>query len=54
MCNLLSGRIQALEAYKLALSIYEEIKNRAYQAVTLNNIGAVYDNLGQRQEALSY
>ncbi len=47
-------RKEALRYYQQALPIREEVGDRAGLATTLNNIGAVYDNLGQRQEALRY
>ncbi|NES87558.1 MAG: CHAT domain-containing protein, partial [Moorea sp. SIO2B7] len=35
-------------------SIKREIGNRAGEAITLNNIGRVYDDLGEKQRALEY
>ena len=37
----------ALQSYQQALSFYREIGDRAGEGRTLNNIGAVYANLGQ-------
>ena len=36
------------------VSIREEVSDRAGVAQTLNNIGLVYHNLGQREQALDY
>ncbi|MEV5632120.1 tetratricopeptide repeat protein [Micromonospora tulbaghiae] len=40
--------------YEQALPILREVGDRAGEAATLNNIGAVYDGLGDRQQALTY
>ncbi|MEG3909788.1 CHAT domain-containing protein, partial [Microcoleus sp. w2-18aC6] len=40
--------------YNQALPIMRELKDRAGEATTLNNIGGVYDNISQPQEALKY
>ena len=44
----------ALAAYDRALPLYREAGDRSNEAATLNNIGAVYDGLGERQRALEY
>src|SRR3954469_23181921 len=45
---------QALASFEQALHLYRQAGNRASEAATLSNIGAVYDNLGDRQQALTY
>jgi tetratricopeptide (TPR) repeat protein len=50
----LSQAEKALEYYRRALSIREEIDDREGMAATDNNIGVVYDTLGQREKALEY
>ncbi|MFD1081807.1 tetratricopeptide repeat protein [Micromonospora andamanensis] len=50
-----TGRLrQALDSYERALRLYREADDRAGEAVTLTNIGRVYDGLGDRQRALTY
>ena len=44
----------ALEYYRQALPIRREVGDRAGEATTLNNIGLVYDGLGERSQALEY
>src|SRR5215470_15832496 len=44
----------ALTAYSQALSQYRVVGDRGNEAATLNNIGLVYDGLGERQRALDY
>ncbi|MEU8186652.1 tetratricopeptide repeat protein, partial [Micromonospora carbonacea] len=44
----------ALEDYQQALTFYRQAGDRAGEAATLNNIGHVYDNLGDRQRALDH
>ena len=45
---------RALEYYGQALPITREVGDRAGEAITLNNIGAVYRGLGEPQRALEY
>ncbi|MFF5232985.1 tetratricopeptide repeat protein [Dactylosporangium sp. NPDC000521] len=44
----------ALADYEQALAMYREIADRVNEAATLNDIGAVYNNLGDRQQALTF
>ncbi|MEV4767857.1 tetratricopeptide repeat protein, partial [Micromonospora humida] len=44
----------ALEDYRQALTRYQQAGHRGNEAVTLNNIGHVYDRLGDRQRALDH
>ncbi|PLZ22165.1 hypothetical protein CBP30_06390, partial [Fischerella thermalis WC157] len=50
----LSQYPQALEFYQQALEISKAIGDKAGEAVTLNNIGVVYDNLSQYRQALKF
>ncbi|HLO00968.1 MAG TPA: tetratricopeptide repeat protein [Pyrinomonadaceae bacterium] len=43
---------KAVDRYREALQIYRNAHDRSSEAATLNNIGLVYDSLGQRQKAL--
>jgi CHAT domain-containing protein/Tfp pilus assembly protein PilF len=43
-----------LEFYQQALAISKEIGDKAGEGTTLNNIGAVYDSLGQYPKALEF
>jgi tetratricopeptide (TPR) repeat protein len=45
---------EALKYYNQALPILREVGDRAGEATTLNNIGAVYNSISQPQEALKY
>ncbi|MFB8790234.1 MAG: CHAT domain-containing tetratricopeptide repeat protein, partial [Potamolinea sp.] len=45
---------QALKYYEQALVIMKEVGNKAGEGTTLNNLGAVYNNLGQYPQALKY
>ena len=38
--------------YQQALVIHREVGDRSGEGTTLNNIGTIYDNLGQQDEAL--
>ncbi|MBQ1026649.1 tetratricopeptide repeat protein [Micromonospora sp. C95] len=50
-----TGRARrALDSYERALHLYREADDRAGEAVTLTNIGSVYDGLGDWQQALTY
>ncbi|WP_432843842.1 tetratricopeptide repeat protein [Dactylosporangium sp. CA-092794] len=44
----------ALTDYEQALTLNREAGDRGHTAATLNNIGAVYDGLGDRRQALVY
>src|SRR5262245_41582858 len=49
------GEVQeALTLYQDALQQYEAAGDRAGQAATLHNLGAVYAGLGQPEQALAY
>jgi len=45
---------KALDYYRRARPIREQVGDRAGLAATLNNIGLVYHSLGQREKALDY
>lgn len=45
---------QALDSYERARYLCRRVGDRAGEAATLNNIGLVYDNLRNRQQALAY
>ncbi|TAF02369.1 MAG: CHAT domain-containing protein, partial [Nostocales cyanobacterium] len=40
--------------YNQALPLYRAVGNRGGEATTLNNIGSVYDSLGEKQKALEF
>uniref|UniRef100_UPI003B3A6FE6 tetratricopeptide repeat protein n=1 Tax=Micromonospora sp. TaxID=1876 RepID=UPI003B3A6FE6 len=44
----------ALEDYQQALTMYQQASHRGNEAVTLSNIGNVYNSLGDRQPALGH
>jgi tetratricopeptide (TPR) repeat protein len=44
----------AIAKYKEVLKLYREAGDRSGEATTLNNIGSVYSELGQKQKALEY
>jgi len=44
----------ALEACQAALPLYRQLGDREGEAVTLNNIGVIYDNLFEYEQALVY
>jgi tetratricopeptide (TPR) repeat protein len=44
----------ALACYEAASRAYHELGDQKAEATTLNNIGAVYDDLGEKQRALAY
>lgn len=43
-----------MDYFQWSLAISEEMGNQAGLAVTLHNIGSVYNSLGQRERALEY
>jgi tetratricopeptide (TPR) repeat protein len=45
---------QALQHYEQALPLSRQVGDKRGQAVTLNNIGRVYDDLGDKAQALHY
>ena len=45
---------EALKYYEQALRIKREVGDRGGEGTTLNNLGGVYNALGQKQEALKY
>ena len=45
---------QAIAKYQEALPLYRAVGDKAQEALTLNNIGLVYDDLGETQKALDY
>ncbi|MBD2499624.1 CHAT domain-containing tetratricopeptide repeat protein [Anabaena azotica] len=45
---------QATEKLLEALKLWQQVDDKAWQAVTLLGIGAVYSDLGEKQEALKY
>ncbi|MEC4854184.1 MAG: tetratricopeptide repeat protein, partial [Jaaginema sp. PMC 1079.18] len=45
---------QALDYYNQALPLSQAVGDRASEANTLNNIGGVYSDLGEKQQALDY
>ena len=44
----------AIVKFEQALKLYRETGDRTQEAVTLNNIGAIYSNWGEPQKALEY
>ena len=46
------NRSAALQAYQVALDIFQASGNRELEGTTLNNIGVVYDSQGKYEEAL--
>jgi CHAT domain-containing protein/Tfp pilus assembly protein PilF len=45
---------QAIKKWEEALSLYQMVGDRRVEATTLNNIGLVYSNLGEKQKALEF
>jgi tetratricopeptide (TPR) repeat protein len=45
---------QAIKKWEEALPLYRMVNDRRGEATTLNNIGFVYDDLGEKQKALDY
>ncbi|MBK1990798.1 tetratricopeptide repeat protein [Sphaerospermopsis aphanizomenoides BCCUSP55] len=46
--------LQAINKWEEALLLYRAVEDRRSEATTLNNIGLVYDSLGEKQKALEY
>ena len=44
----------ALTIYQESLVLWRELNNRSMEAETLDNIGTIYSNLGEKQKALDY
>ena len=45
---------QAITKFEEALPLYRDISDKPKEAVTLNNIGYIYNELGEKQKALEY
>jgi CHAT domain-containing protein/Flp pilus assembly protein TadD len=45
---------QAITKYEQALPLYRAVGDRQSEAITLNNIGYIYDALGEKPKALEY
>jgi tetratricopeptide (TPR) repeat protein len=45
---------RAIVKFEQALKLYREARDRRREALTLNNIGLVYSQLGEKQKALEY
>ncbi|MGL5835803.1 MAG: tetratricopeptide repeat protein [Waterburya sp.] len=45
---------QAITKWEAALPLWREVGDKSNEALTLNNLGAVYDALGWKQKALDY
>jgi CHAT domain-containing protein len=45
---------QAIGKWQEALKLWQQVDDKRWEATTLNNIGSVYDDLGEKQEALKY
>lgn len=44
----------ALTIYQESLVLWRDLNNRSMEAETLDNIGTIYSNLGEKQKALAY
>jgi tetratricopeptide (TPR) repeat protein len=44
----------AIGKYQEALKLWQQVDDKGWEATTLNNIGSVYDSLGEKQSALKY
>ncbi len=44
----------SIDKWEEALKLYRQIDDKGKQATTLNNIGLVYSDLGEKQKALEY
>ncbi|MBD2523993.1 tetratricopeptide repeat protein [Nostoc sp. FACHB-133] len=45
---------EAIGKWQEALKLWQQVDDKRSEAITLNNIGDVYDSLGEKQEALKY
>jgi CHAT domain-containing protein/tetratricopeptide (TPR) repeat protein len=45
---------QAIQKFEQARPLFHSVNDASMEAVTIQNIGAVYDNLGKKQKALAY
>ena len=45
---------QALKLYKESLQIQRDVGNEGLEAICLNNVGSVYSEKGQYEDALTY
>ncbi|WGV27941.1 CHAT domain-containing protein [Halotia branconii] len=45
---------QAIGKLQEALKLWQQVDDKPWEAITLNNIGRVYDLLGEKQQALKY
>ncbi|WP_193198519.1 CHAT domain-containing protein [Nostoc sp. MG11] len=45
---------QAIGKWQEALKLWQQVNDKHWEATTLSNIGAVYDSLGEKQEAIQY
>ena len=45
---------ESLEYTHKSLAIFQELKNRSGQALTLNNLAIAYYDLGENEKALDY
>jgi tetratricopeptide (TPR) repeat protein len=45
---------QAIAKLEEALRLYQTVGDKQWEATTLNNIGAIYSDLGEKQKALDY
>ena len=49
-----TSKIQSIEIFQQALLLYKKTNYQIWAAITLNNIGLVYDTLEEKQTALDY
>ncbi len=49
-----TSKIQSIEIFEQALLLYKKTNYQIWAAITLNNIGLVYDTLEEKQTALDY
>jgi CHAT domain-containing protein/predicted negative regulator of RcsB-dependent stress response len=49
-----ASRRQAIEKWQEAVVLWQKIGDKKWLATTLNNIGSVYDSLGDKQQALKF
>lgn len=46
--------LKAIEKLEVALRLWHQISDKKWEAVTLNNIGHIYSDLGEKQKALQW